>query len=95
MTFIRTENLDGLLVVTMSRGAANPLNAAMVGELHEAPAMDQAPEVRGLVLASDRPKFFSAGFDVKEVFACGREEMTEFFGSLWICMGGCSGCRSR
>src|SRR5438552_7555220 len=79
--FVRSENLDGLLVVTLSRGAANPLNAAMVGELHEALAMAQAPEVRGLVLASDRPKFFSAGFDVKEVFAYGREEMTEFFGS--------------
>src|SRR6266700_2518337 len=82
MTFIRTQNLDGLLVVTMSRGAANPLNAAMVGELHSALAMAQTPDVRGLVLASDRPKFFSAGFDVKEVFAYGRGEMTEFFGSF-------------
>ena len=82
MTTIRTENLDGLLVITMSRGSANPLNAAMIAEFHEALSMARADDVRGLVLASDRPKFFSAGFDVKEVFAYGREEMTDYFGSF-------------
>ena len=82
MTSIRTENLDGLLVVTLSRGVANPINAAMLGELHSALAQARSQDVRGLVLASDRPKFFSAGFDVKEVFQYGREEMTSFFGSF-------------
>jgi 3,2-trans-enoyl-CoA isomerase len=35
-----------------------------------------------LVLASDRPNFFSAGFDVKEVFQYDREAMTSFFGAF-------------
>jgi enoyl-CoA hydratase/carnithine racemase len=82
MKNIRTENVDGLLVVTMSRGAANPMNAEMIAELHEALALARAADVRGLVLASDRPKFFSAGFDVKEVFQYGREEMRDYFGSF-------------
>src|SRR5437868_11844333 len=82
MRNIRTENLEGLLVVTMSRGASNPMNAEMIAELHEALAMARAADVRGLVLASDRPKFFSAGFDVKEVFQYGREEMRDYFGSF-------------
>ena len=82
MTFIRTENLDGLLLVTLSRGVANPIHAAMLGELHSALAQARVPEVRGVVLASDRPKFFSAGFDVKEVFQYNRAEMTSFFGSF-------------
>src|SRR5438128_510918 len=79
---IRTEITGGLLVVTLARGKANALNAAMLDELHVALKQAQAPEVRGLVLASDRPKFFSSGFDVTEVFQYGREAMTSYFGSF-------------
>ncbi|HTQ56390.1 MAG TPA: enoyl-CoA hydratase/isomerase family protein, partial [Bryobacteraceae bacterium] len=38
------------------------------------------PSVRGLVLASDRPRFFSTGFDIREVFAYDRAGMSAFFG---------------
>src|SRR5436190_222892 len=38
MPSIRTENADGLLVVTLARGTANALNAAMLEELHGAMA---------------------------------------------------------
>src|SRR5262245_56453767 len=80
MPSIRTENVDGLLIVTMARGKANALNAAMVEELHGAMTQAHAPGVRGLVLASGCPKFFSGGFDVKEVFRYDRETMTSYFG---------------
>ena len=36
--------------------------------------------VRGLVLASDRPRFFSSGFDIREVFGYDRDGMAAFFG---------------
>jgi len=82
MPFIRTENTDGLLVVAMARGKANALNAAMVEELRSAVAQAQAQDVRGVILASDRPNFFSGGFDVTEVFQYDRETMTSYFGSF-------------
>ena len=66
----------------MARGKANALNAPMVDELHGRRRAGARADVRGLVLASDRPKFFSGGFDVKEVFQYGREKMTSYFGSF-------------
>jgi enoyl-CoA hydratase/carnithine racemase len=81
MEHITTESQEGLLIVTMSRGKANALNGAMVEELSAMVERARSDEsVRGVVLASDRPKFFSGGFDVMEVFEFDRETMTEFFG---------------
>jgi Delta3-Delta2-enoyl-CoA isomerase len=81
MEHIRWERDGELAVVTMARGKANALNAAMMDELLEAVAQAAADEsVRGVVLASDRPRFFSAGFDVREVFGYDRPQMAEFFG---------------
>ena len=80
MGHIKTETSDGLLIVTMQRGKANALNSAMIDELLSALEGAKSESVRGIVLASDRPKFFSGGFDVMEVFAYDRQAMTEFFG---------------
>ena len=83
MEFIRCDRDDQLLIVTLSRGKANALNSAMVEELTSVIFAAAANvEVSGIVLASDRPKFFSAGFDVVEVFQYSRERMTEFFGAF-------------
>ena len=81
MEHIKCETEESLLIVTMSRGKANAMNAAMVEEL--CGAVDRAAsdeEVRGVVLASDQPKFFSGGFDLNEVFQYDRDRMREFFG---------------
>jgi enoyl-CoA hydratase/carnithine racemase len=81
MEHINVENNDGLMIVRMARGKANALNGAMVEELSAAIGEAGTSEsVRGVVLASDRAKFFSGGFDVLEVFDYEREKMTEFFG---------------
>jgi len=69
------------LILSLARGKANALNYELVDELHiaiNAAAVDDS--VRGLVLASSRPRFFSSGFDVREVFAYDRDGMTAFFG---------------
>jgi enoyl-CoA hydratase/carnithine racemase len=81
MEHIKSETNEDLLVVTMSRGKANAINSAMVDELYAAIKEAGSNEsVRGVVLASDRAKIFSGGFDVMEVFQYDREVMTDFFG---------------
>lgn len=81
MEHIHSERSGDLSILTLSRGKANALNHALVEELCgavEAAAADDS--VRGLVLASDRPRFFSSGFDIREVFAYDRDGMAAFFG---------------
>jgi Delta3-Delta2-enoyl-CoA isomerase len=81
MEFVRSERDGRLLVVTISRGKANALNSSVVEELHLVfQDAEQSDDIRGVVLASDRPKFFSAGFDVVEVFSYDRQTMHTFFG---------------
>jgi Delta3-Delta2-enoyl-CoA isomerase len=81
MEHVHAERSDGLLILTLARGKANALNAELIEELHGA-VTDAAADasVRGLVLASDRPRFFSSGFDIREVFGYDREGMAAFFG---------------
>ena len=87
MEHIRYELVNGVAVVTMQRGKSNPLNQAMVNELLA--AVDQAaedPEARAFVLASDRPRFFSPGFDVTEVFTYNREQISAFLNQFALLM---------
>ncbi|HEY7547715.1 MAG TPA: enoyl-CoA hydratase/isomerase family protein [Blastocatellia bacterium] len=81
MEFIRHEKKDNLSIITLSRARSNAINGALLVEL--AQAVNHAADdesVRGVVLASDQPRFFSGGFDVNEVFAYDRERMRDFFG---------------
>ena len=81
MEHIQSERDGNLSILTLSRGKANALNYASVGELCDAVAAAAADDsVHGLVLASDRPRFFSSGFDIREVFAYDRPGMADFFG---------------
>lgn len=80
MEFVRTQPHGNLLIVMLGRGKANALNRAMIGELaHTIAEAEADAAIRGVVLASDRPRFFSSGFDVVEVFGYEREEMRGFF----------------
>jgi 3,2-trans-enoyl-CoA isomerase len=79
--YIQCEHDNGLLIVSLARGKANALNHALVEELNTAVAGAAAdPSVRGVVLGSANPRFFSSGFDVREVFAYDRDGMAAFFG---------------
>jgi len=87
MEHIRYEIEDGVAVVTMQRGKSNPLNQEMVSELLS--AVDIAADdlaVRALVLASDRPRFFSPGFDVTEVFTYDRAQISLFLNQFALLM---------
>ncbi len=80
MTHIVREEHDGILILKLASGKANALHAAMLDEIGTALQEAAAPAVRGIVLASDRPRFFSAGFDLHEVFQYDRSKMEAFFG---------------
>ena len=81
MENIRAERSGNVAILTLGRGKANALNSALVNELYTSVVEAGADDaVRGLVLASDRPNFFSAGFDIREVFTYDRDGMAGFFG---------------
>ena len=81
MEHIQSQRQGSLAILTLSRGKANALNYALLEELYDAVAAAEADDsVRALVLASDRPRFFSSGFDIREVFAYDRDAMSAFFG---------------
>lgn len=81
MNFVRAEHDQNVAVLTLSRGKVNAINDQLVDELQVAVANATADDrVRAVVLASDKPNFFSTGFDVTEVFQYERGKMIEFFG---------------
>lgn len=81
MQFVKTSDESDVQILTLARGKANALNAVMIEELVDSVRRCEDDDgVRALVLASAAPGFFSAGFDIEEVFAYGREEMYGFFG---------------
>ena len=76
MEHLLSERNGNLSILTLARGKANALNYALVEELCGAVAAAAADDsVRGLVLASGRPRFFSGGFDIREVFTYDRDGM--------------------
>jgi len=81
MAHILSKNDGEVTILVMARGKANAIHSEMMEELSAAVGAAAADTgVRGLVLASDRPRFFSGGFDVREVFQYGRDQMAAFFG---------------
>jgi enoyl-CoA hydratase/carnithine racemase len=81
MEHIQSERHGNLSILSLSRGKANALNYALIEELYGAVAEAAADDsVLALVLASDRPRFFSSGFDIREVFTYDRDAMAAFFG---------------
>lgn len=72
---------EGILFITLARGKANALNREIIDELQQALNHARVDErAHGVVLTSDTPKMFCGGFDVQEVFAYEREELTDFIG---------------
>lgn len=75
---------DGqVLVARLNHGKANSLNRDVLDELTEVMHRAVADErVGAMVLASAVPSFFSAGFDVGEVFRYDGQQMRSFFGAF-------------
>lgn len=80
LDFIQIRDHNEVRILTLSRPKANALNSQMVDELTETVRSAQADDaVRAVVVASSQPGFFSAGFDVNEVFGYDPPAMRVFF----------------
>ncbi len=74
MSEIRSDRSAGILTVRLARGKGNALSGSLIEELIA--MVDEAAQdecIRGLILASDVPGFFSTGLDITEVFEYDRE----------------------
>lgn len=83
MEYMETLRDRHVMVAKLSHGKANTLNTAVLEELNE--LIDQVAtddQIRSLVLASNLTGFFSAGFDVGEVFRYDADQMRTFFGKF-------------
>ena len=81
MQFIQQSDESEVRVLTLARGKANAMNLPMIEELIEAIREGERDDrVRALLFASARLGFFSAGFDVEEVFSYDLPTMRHFFG---------------
>ena len=65
MEYVQLERSGGTAVVIMQWGKVNALNHALLKELDAAVAEAAADAaIQAVILTSDRPRFFSPGFDV-------------------------------
>jgi enoyl-CoA hydratase/carnithine racemase len=79
--YVQSELTRGIAVLHLNRPKANALNGAMIAEMTE--AFEQAErEARAVVWSSAIPKFFSAGFDVNEVFSYDQAAMQDFLAAF-------------
>lgn len=92
MSFVDIDRRDGVALIRMSRPKSNALNREMVGEIGSAlREIETDTTLRSMVLTSACPGFFSAGFDMQEVFAYSRAEMRAFwidFSNLYLKLHG-------
>jgi enoyl-CoA hydratase/carnithine racemase len=75
--YVQSELTRGVAILRLNRPKANALNRAMISEMAEAFELAER-EARAIVWSSAIPKFFSAGFDVNEVFSYDQAAMQEF-----------------
>lgn len=81
MQFVNVSNDSEVRTLELSRGKANAMNLALIEELiASVDKCEKDDNVRTIVFSSAAPGFFSAGFDVQEVFAYERDAMHHFFG---------------
>ena len=80
METIRTENRDGVAVVTLNRGTTNAINRQLVDELTDTlRQLKNDTQVRGAVLVSSNEKFFSIGLDIPQLFELSRDDFGAFY----------------
>ena len=75
MALLRTETVDGLMIVRLGDGRANTIGSAWLNVIEG--LLDAIGDSRGLVI-SGQGRFFSTGLDLVEVHALDRPAMTVF-----------------
>jgi enoyl-CoA hydratase/carnithine racemase len=79
-TLLRIDRDGPVAIVRLTRGVTNPINGELVGELAAAVRhAKEAPDIRGLVLASANDKFFSIGWDIPQLIGLTQSDFADFF----------------
>jgi enoyl-CoA hydratase/carnithine racemase len=74
------------VVVQLDRGTANPINMTMVNELRLTfDRLREEPEIRGVILTG-KEKFFSAGFDLIELYDYDEVQIKAFWTNFFALM---------
>ena len=74
------------VIVRLNRGTANAINAEMVGELRSTFSMLREDErVRGVILTGKK-RFFSAGFDLIELYDYDHQQIKSFWTDFFVLM---------
>jgi enoyl-CoA hydratase/carnithine racemase len=84
MQFVQASNKVAIRILKLSRNKANALNQPMEQELME--EARTSPNVCALVFGSAQSRFFSAGFDVREVFDYDPTSCVNSSANLLTCM---------
>lgn len=80
MEMVQTEYHEEVAVVKLAREVTNALNLELLNELAEnLQRVKQDPHVRGLVLTSSNEKFFSIGYDIRELHSLSKADFTQFY----------------
>jgi enoyl-CoA hydratase/carnithine racemase len=75
MTLVRTEDRDGVAILTLDRPRANAFSPELVADLRG--ALVKSRGARAVVLASSQ-RIFSGGWDLPTIVSFDRRSMTEF-----------------
>jgi enoyl-CoA hydratase/carnithine racemase len=80
---ISVDYQDTVAIVRLNRDVTNALDLKLVGELEGILRRTrQDPHVHGLVLGSSSDKFFSIGFDIRQMFEFPRKDFEVFFNAF-------------
>ncbi|MGD2072903.1 MAG: enoyl-CoA hydratase/isomerase family protein [Candidatus Thorarchaeota archaeon] len=76
-----TIEYDGsIAIVKLMRDVTNAINVQVINELSACiTALKKDETINSVVLTSSNNKFFSIGFDVKELYTLSKQEFTEFY----------------
>ena len=83
MKWINAVTEDSVRILKLNRGVTNAINAELLKELEDSlREISNDPEICALVLTSANNKFFSAGFDIPELYPQEPSGFKDFFRSF-------------
>lgn len=83
MLNVSLDQQSGVAVLKMKRPPVNSLNLEFLQEIRQSLVkLEQDKQCKGIVLASDVPKIFSAGLDILEMFQPKEDRLRDFWSTL-------------
>jgi 3,2-trans-enoyl-CoA isomerase len=80
MEIVHIEYHEDVACMKLARSITNPLNLQLINELSETlRKVNQDSHIQSIVLTSSNEKFFSIGFDVRELYTLSRADFAAFY----------------